>query len=239
MVFDFIEEILLDISRWETPLTEIVPVNHGEFFLYPQWWETLQLIARYLPNTQIVIPTNGALVDVAIVNRLIKIPNLKIINFSVNACFPETYKAFTGLDPSNMGRIKKAIKDIRLLRPDITCWASMVFDPLYQTDLERDRFVAYWGQFAIPQIIPAANCNRKPQDIVNNLPCRSIFSDLVIGYDGKLTSCCFDANFTMDLGYWEGSILEAWRNPKLEELRRMHNEGRRIDIPFCRGCSFA
>ena len=238
---DLIKQLLRDVSTWNQPLTEIVPVNYGEFFLRKDWYEILVLIASILPYTQIVIPTNGSLMDMDKVMRLSKIPTLKIINFSVNAFFDETYKNFMGLPPENIGKIRRAVAQMRVLRPDVTAWTSMVCDPMYQTDLERDEFIKYWMVCSYPQILPAASAgrpNKSPQFPVK-LPCRSIFSDIVVGYDGKISSCCFDADFTLDLGYYKGNLLKNWRGRKLNTLRRVHNEHERSKYDLCARCTFA
>ena len=197
-----ITQILQDVSKWPEPLTEIIPVNYGEFFMRKDWAWILMQIAYYLPYTQIVLPTNGSFMDDKLVANLAKVPTLKIINFSVNAYFDGTYEQFMKLPAETIPKIRKAIAQLRILRSDITLWVSMVFDPMYQSDLERDMFKAYWEGWAYPQILPAASAgrpNKKPLNLVE-LPCRSIFSDLVIGYDKKISSCCFDSNFSLDLG---------------------------------------
>ena len=195
MTLGTMTEVIDDVSRWNTPLTEIIPVNYGEFFLKKNWYEILCLINTKLPATRIVIPTNGSMMDVETVNKVCRIPSVRIVNFSVNAYFDETYWQFTGLPPENIQKIRKAVALFRILRPDITLWVSMVFDPMYQTDLERDEFIKYWSGYAVLQILPPASAGRADHKPVYPvlLPCRSIFSDFVVGYDRKLSSCCWDS----------------------------------------------
>ena len=242
MPFDMITEILDDVSKWEQPLTEIIPVNYGEFFLRADWPLILNQIAHKLPNTQIVIPTNGLLLDDKAIDTVCKVPSVRIINFSVNAYFAETYKEFTKLDPANLDNIRKAVARFRLLRPDITLWASMVFSPSSHTDLERDLFIKHWIQWAHPQILTASSAGRKGGALPLNpvkIPCRSIFSDIVVGFDGLLSSCCFDAGFRLELSKYSGDLKADWRNKELENLRLLHNKGMRDEITLCQACSFA
>ena len=239
MSISMIAQILEDISQWNTPLTEIVPVNYGELFMRKDWYLILTMLANKLPRTGIVLPTNGALLDADKVSQLCRIPTLRIINFSINAFFDETYEEFMGLKAENIRKIEVLIKQLKAERPDIVIWASMVFDPQYCSDLQRDAFINHWRQFAFPQIIPAASAGRGTQiKILRTIPCRSIFSDFVIGYDGKLSSCCFDANMHLDLGYFTNNIKGDWRNPKLENLRKLHNQHRRQEIPLCKDCTY-
>ena len=251
MPMDMITKILKDISKWEKPLEEIVPVNYGEFFLREDWFEILTMIAQKLPYTTITLATNGSLIGDKEVINLCQIPTFKIINFSVNAYFDETYKEFMGLNPDTIQKIRKAIAQFRVLRPDIWTKVSMVFSPEYQTDLERDLFVNYWAGAGLSPIdfpnrlrdiwvITDSSAGRRGHKPINpvKIPCRSIFSDFVIGYDGKLNSCCFDANFHLDLGYYE-NVIKDWHNDKITELRRKHNENKREKVDLCKVCTSA
>ena len=239
MEFGLIAEIVNDVARWAEPLIEIVPVNYGEFFMREDWLQILQLIGAKLPKTQIVLPTNGALLDMSKAKALCKISTLRIINFSINAFFDETYEKFMGLNPDILRQIEKVMRLIKVLRPDIALWASMVFDPQYCSDLERDRFIEYWREIAHPQILPAASAGRGTKILIPRVrPCRSIFSDIVVGFDRKISSCCFDADFSIDLGWYDGNLLGNWWSKEMVILREKHNEGRRQEIPLCKRCSF-
>ena len=156
-----------------------------------------------------------------------------------------------GLNPDTIPRMRKAITQLRVLRPDIWVKVSMVFDPSFCSDLQRDLFVNYWAGVGLSPIdfpdrlrdiwvIPAASAGRGTViKIPRVIPCRSIFSDLVIGFDGKLSSCCFDPNFSaFDLGYYSGNILKDWHSEQFQKFRQLHNEGKRQEIPLCKECTF-
>jgi len=238
MPTELIDQILNDISGWSTPLGEIVPGNFGELFLREDWAWILKMIASRLPQTPITLATNGTLLDEDGVKLLCEIPTIKVINFSINAYFDETYSTFTGLNPANIPLIRTKMATIKALRSDIILWASMVFDPINQTLIERDNFVAYWGDIAWPKVNLVVSAGRGEVTPVK-LPCRSLFSDIVIGYDGKLSSCCFDPSFSLGLGYYSGDLLKDWQNPKLKKLRRIHNEYKREEINLCKQCTFS
>lgn len=248
---DLLNTLLKDIAQW-TPESylkpqgrggftrEIVPVNYGEFFLRKDWFNILSKIYRVLPYMPIVIPTNGSLMDDDTVAKLCSIPSVRVLNFSVNAYFDETYEKFMGLKADNIVKIQKAIAQIKVIRPDITLWASMVFDPQYCSDLQRDAFIGYWKELAEPQLLPAASAGRGTQiQIPRVIPCGSIFSDIVIGYDGKISSCCWDADFSAyNLGFYSGNLLNDWHSKQFQEFRKIHNEKRRQEIPLCKDCTY-
>ena len=242
MSWDMIWSILHDIAKWKTPLREIVPVNYGEFFLHREWYSILRAISTILQQTNIVIPTNGSKLTPKVITGLSEIPTLRMMNFSVNAYFEDNYEDFMGLPASNLQNIEDSIKTLKTLRPDIITWVSMVFDPMYQTDLERDFFTTHWSKIADKVwAIPAASANRKDKSPMKPVlaPCRSLFSDFVIGYDGRLSSCCFDAGFTLDVGNYSGDIILDWKNPDLENLRTVHNTHNRDKFILCQDCTYA
>ena len=242
LALDMIERILKDVSHWEQPLVEIVPVNYGEFFLCKDWYHILEMVNHSLPYTQITIPTNGTRLNPETIRKLCHIPTVRLLNFSINAYFEETYEAFMGIEASNLERIREAIRMVKALRSDIKIWASMVFDPAYQSDKERDLFVNYWrGKVDAVWVLSASSASRpaKVPIIHRSIPCRSIFSDIVIGFDGKLSSCCWDSGFVMDLGHYSGDLKADWHNPKLEGLRLLHNNHNRNRVLFCSKCTSA
>src|SRR3990167_2386847 len=226
MSLDAIRSVLQDIATWREPLAEICPVNYGEFMIRSDWFEILNMIATILPNTRIAFATNGSLFQNDTAQKLCSIPTLKWINFSVNAQFTETYKKFMGFPPEIAQRIEQSIAEIKVLRKDIITVVSMVFDPQWQTQLERDKFVDYWKDKSYLVINSATCCNLPFRKITQNtIPCRSVFSDIVIGYDGQIATCCFDPSFTIDLGNIKdyGGVLGAWNSEKFKKLRELHS----------------
>ena len=236
---ELLTQLLDDVGKWVIPLQEVVPVNYGEFFILSNWAQLLNTISIRLPHTSIVIPTNGSLLDSDNLVGLVRCKTLRVINWSINAYLPKTYEGFMGLDYSVVESIKQLSRLIRYHRGEIVQWFSMVFDPLWHSEAERDMFVTYWRQYGVPQVLCASSCNRTPLKLTTTLPCRSIFSDVVVGYDGKLSSCCFDSAFTLDLGWYSGDLFKDWQNRQLTALREAHNQGRRQFYNLCRRCSFA
>ena len=237
-----VEEIVSEIAQWPQPPQEFCGVNYGEFFIHDQWLDILKLVETKLPRTRIVLPTNGALLDWEKLRKLLTIKTLKLVNMSINAAFDESYEHIMGLPASNIQRLRNIAARIRQDRPDIAVWASMVHSSLWMTDCERDKFIEFWRDVAIPQINSATFCGNgeKPWRVVKE-PCRSLFSDMVIGADGKIGSCCYDAGLTHDLGQYpqDGTLLEIWNGLKFKALREAHNGGKRGDIPICSACTFA
>lgn len=241
MDIKLLEHILDEASTWNIPLLEIVPIHYGEFFCNPNWYEVLKMMDKKLPKTRIILPTNGSLLDLEVVNKLATIQNLKIINISVNAFFAETYEELMGLKADTILRIKKAMQYISVLAPHITVWVSMVYDPLYQTEKEKALFIEEWKDKSYCQVHPASFCQDYREPVIRSrIPCRSIFIDFIILWDGRVVPCCWDVNGDIVVGdVNKQKILDIWHGKKMNNLRRLHNEGKRQELKLCSICSFS
>lgn len=69
-------------------------------------------------------------------------------------------------------------------------------------------------------------------------PCAQLWSNLVIGWDGRVTACCNDQD--NHLGYADfpaQGLREIWSSPALKEWRRLHLAGRFSAMPLCGDCT--
>ncbi len=86
------------------------------------------------------------------------------------------------------------------------------------------------GRFVNPKV-------REKTDIFETrMPCRKVFTDMIIYWDGRLALCNYDWNEERDIGnISEMSIQEAWNSAVYEEIRNAHlNSGEPDGI--CREC---
>jgi hypothetical protein len=90
-----------------TRVKNIHPFISGEMFLDKKIFERLELVNHELPGVGIVVYTNGSLLDEERVEKLSRIKDIRIINFSLNAFEPEDYRKRVGLD---FERVVKNIK---------------------------------------------------------------------------------------------------------------------------------
>jgi len=242
MEMKLLEHILDDAASWTEPLKAIVPIHYGELFLDPDWYDTLKLIETKLPRTGIVVPTNGSMMNQVTVEKLATIRTLSIVSFSVNAFFRETYRQLMGLDPENIPRIKQAINQLKILRPKVRIWVSMVHSALYQTELERSLFTEEWRHYTPgTNITTASYCHDYFKPLFKtNVPCRSIFADFVILSDGRVCPCCWDSDGSTIVGdVTREKILDIWHGEAMNNLRELHNSGRRNEVPICSECTFS
>lgn len=242
MSWALLEKILEDARSLPYPLNEVVPTGWGEPWLVPRWHEILMLISRSLPRTMMVIPTNGTLLVGDMVDRLAQVLTLKLVNFSVNAFLPSTYEAYFKLPADRMEIVERAIVRLKQLRPDIAIWISMCRESTLQSAREVELFQEKWskyGQVQISQAEYAGVLGREPITPVL-LPCRSLWSDLAVLHDGRISSCCYDADAAIILGdVMTENLLNIWHGKAFTELRQKHLSGKRAEVKLCSQCTFA
>jgi len=69
-------------------------------------------------------------------------------------------------------------------------------------------------------------------------PCSWLWSSLVVLWDGRVVPCCMDYDGKAVLGNIKDKPLsEIFNDRPIQELRRLHLEGRVSESRLCRGCS--
>lgn len=70
--------------------------------------------------------------------------------------------------------------------------------------------------------------------------CSQLISRFTILENGDVCPCCIDIDATLRLGDANTDSLKGlWESKKLQELRRIHMEGKFYMIPTCRNCDWA
>ena len=86
------------------------------------------------------------------------------------------------------------------------------------------------GQLVDPKV-------RERLDVFGNrMPCRKVFTDMLIYWDGQVAICNYDWDERRSIGnVSEISIQDAWDSDEYERIRNMHTEGR-FDESICNEC---
>ena len=73
---------------------------------------------------------------------------------------------------------------------------------------------------------------------VNGYPCIALWGTCVIHVNGDVPLCCLDTETRHHLGnVGKQSIEEIWTGKIMADLKRMHVDGRRKEMPLCNGCT--
>jgi radical SAM protein with 4Fe4S-binding SPASM domain len=74
-------------------------------------------------------------------------------------------------------------------------------------------------------------------DETSRRPCRMLWKNFSILYDGRVSACCKDAEAELIIGdVRQNSIKEIWSGPVIKRLREMHKNGEWREIPICARC---
>lgn len=69
------------------------------------------------------------------------------------------------------------------------------------------------------------------------LPCRQLWGFLYVSWDGDVMPCCMDPLKKLKIGnLHKSSLEELWKGPLIQEIRRIHLQGRYKEIPLCCFC---
>lgn len=69
------------------------------------------------------------------------------------------------------------------------------------------------------------------------MQCRWMWTEMVVGWDGKVFPCCMDFNEDYVLGDASAQpLLEIWNNGRMVALRKTLMQGKYKDIDLCRNC---
>ncbi|MCU0606504.1 MAG: SPASM domain-containing protein [Candidatus Edwardsbacteria bacterium] len=91
------------------------------------------------------------------------------------------------------------------------------------------------GQVDIPA--PAYSPHLRDSDAVP--PCRYLWNQINIYWDGTVPLCCLDFEAAQPVGdAARQTLADIWQGPALQAIRGRHQEGRRGEVPLCRGCRY-
>jgi len=204
--------------------------------------------------------TNGSLLTEAVSRSLLELKKLSAVNFSINAFSRRLFKkVMVGLDRETVFANVRTFCQLKSkLRPDIEVTISYV---LFKESLKEKR--AFYSNFSrmpgVDKIYFPVIRNRggTPLDIEmvgeavdfsplskpghRLLPCKFLWEDLFIYWNGTVGVCCEDSAARRIIvgDLTNQSLAEVWRGEKIRALRDLHLSGRRKLHPVCGGmCTY-
>lgn len=241
---DMSDELFLKLIRdlKETQVKYIQPFMAGEMFLDKKIFERLELVNRELPGVGIVIFTNGFLLDEERAEKLSRIRDIRIINFSLNAFEPKDYKKRVGLD---FERVVMNIKNVirlnarRKFLDNITI-ASVEYGKEYMAENKRynDAFCRFCAD-NFPGV--EVKVGYKYNYLSNIFSARKFqnkycyrLKGIVVLANGLVALCCMDMEGEYILGNAnEHSLLDIFNGP----LAREYRYHRKSHMVPCRSCN--
>ncbi|MDE6936674.1 MAG: radical SAM protein [Lachnospiraceae bacterium] len=214
---------------------KLVPFFRGEPLMHPQLIPFLQY-AKQKGVGPIQMASNALLLDDQMQDRLIE-AGIDYLSFSLDTVDPKVYersRMFGNLEISSnhvksMGLKCKERKKKGLSAPTIQVSTINIEEYLPK----QKEFIEEWlpyvdvvrvyeqhdekGRLVDPQI-------RKSLDVFEERkPCRKVFTDMIIYWDGRMALCNYDWNEQRKIGNANTMTLqEAWDSEEYENVRKMH-----------------
>lgn len=214
---------------------KLVPFFRGEPLMHPQLIPFIKY-AKQKGVGSIQMASNALLLDDEMQDRLIE-AGIDYLSFSLDTVDPKVYersRMFGNLEISSnhvksMGLKCKERKKKGLPAPTIQVSTINIEEYLPK----QKEFIEEWlpyvdvvrvyeqhdekGRLVDPQI-------RKSLDIFEERkPCRKVFTDMIIYWDGRMALCNYDWNEQRNIGNANTMTLqEAWDSEEYENVRKMH-----------------
>lgn len=240
---------IIDEAALHLPV-KLVIFFRGESLLHPQFIECVKY-AKDKGIGPIQFATNAYALDEKIANEL-SASGIDFISFSLDTLDPEIYSRsrLSGnlrISMKNVIRFSKICKERKikgLSAPELQ--VSTIELPVYM-DGQKD-FIEFWKQYVdIVRVYYEHDDNGKfrDKDVQRKLnlvtperkPCRKVFTDMLIFWDGRLALCNYDWRGELKgLNVNEMSIQEAWDSPVYEEVRKMHLNNLFDPSLMCKDC---
>lgn len=236
---------LLDEMGDHLPVT-LVPFFRGESLLHPQWIQILSY-AKSKGVGPIQLTTNATLMDQRASQAILDL-GIDFLSFSVDTIDPVVYErtrrgAIYEKVLRNILRLVELREKRGLQRPEIQ--VSAVETVQHQEGMEA--FVAFWrDRVDRVRVYVEHSGDGHPGSIARGLPsfarrqpCKKVFEDLVVYWDGEIALCNHDWTRTPAerIGsVRNGNIGRVWVSRKYADIRKAHLQGDVIGRPPCDRC---
>ena len=196
--------------------------------------------------------TNGALLTPTLSKQIIE-SGLDVINFSLDAFSKEAYqKIRVGL---SYEKVMKNIKEFSEIRRRLGVRKPKIIVDMVETDFnrnEKQKFIDKWQNMAdkvsittlhswggsFKDKVGKGDLHRGLKKIRRE-PCRFLWTDMVILWDGKVSACCQDYDGRLIVGDLnKNSLQEIWQGKILSTLRESHLKGQISLVPMCKTCDY-
>jgi len=238
---------IIDEAAEHLPV-KLVPFFRGEPLMHPNFVDLIRY-AKSKGIGPIQMASNALLLDDKMQDDLIE-AGIDYISFSLDTTDEEIYSqsriygdlALSAQNVENMGAKCKARRKQGLSAP--TLQVSTI--ELEQYKPAQKDFIEKWlkhvdivriyevhdeyGRLVDPEV------RKRLGDFDHQLPCRKIFTDMIIYRDGKIALCNYDWDEKRMIGdVSKTSLQEAWNSAEFEKIRQMHLTGK-FDDSICSKC---
>jgi len=254
MVFGTNNNSVFDIKNFATstmPIENVIkildevkdykPAISPSFYTEPLVVKNFKEILRAAKERGIPVSfcTNGLLINENMAEFLVE--HMSAISVSIDATTKETLVKTRSTN--RLERIKKAV--FLLLEKRGTNDSPRVgvnFTVEEHNRHEQEDFVRYWIQYVDVVRINGLYTYEHTIDKVavtrDRTPCREIYDQMIIDFNGDVRMCCLDGLRETNLGnVFERGVYDVWHGKALTAVRKHHEENNYDNEPFCQNCT--
>lgn len=228
---------IIDEAANHLPI-KLVLFFRGESLMHPQFMDCLRY-AKERKIGPIQFASNALALNEDTVDKMLDI-GIDFISFSLDTLNPELYKK-TRLS----GNLKTSMENvIRMSRKCMERRREGLSSPELQVSTieveeymeDQQAFINFWKEYVdVVRVYYEHDDmgrfrNQEVEKLLKNevkerQPCRKVFTDFLIYWNGELALCNYDWNGGLaGLNVRDMSIYDIWHSDTYERIRRMHNE---------------
>lgn len=223
-----------------------LPQGFGELLLHDKWFQLIDF-ASHMKIQPIVVLTNGMLLNKENILRLIN--TVDIIAVTIDGITAKTYESIRV-----NGRYEIVIKNIEnfleIRGDNDSPHLVLRIIRMKETEGEIELFRTFWSdKIGKGDLLQVAEFNdwtgivthtgiNKMQTERDRHPCRMLWKNLTVYYDGQVSPCCYDAEAGLIIGnIINQNLKEIWNGSRLNNLRKLHLNREFEKIPLCSRCT--
>ncbi len=244
MSWDVFKRIADECARYPHNLVRMS--SAGEVLLHPEAVDMIEYLLSVKKDKNVALTTNGSRLNAETSERLLE-AGIRSIEVSVDAATAEVYeKIRVGL---SFDRMLKNVRELVRLR-NAGGYRTRIMVSVIEQDTNRDSLEdiqAFWNDtvdvvltrklLGFMGLIERDKSAQKTY-MSAKTPCPFLWERILIDAQGNVRGCVNDLYNTLRIGNVnEKSISELWHCDQLELWRKLHLEGRRKDVPYCKDCT--
>jgi radical SAM protein with 4Fe4S-binding SPASM domain len=208
------------------------------------WGQHFIRLAKEAGVIEAQINSNGALLSDDLSRFLIE-TGLDRIKLSIDGVTPAVYDSIRK-GTTYEETVPKVIKFIEIRNSMEKKLPSVQVQMVYMESNQKEviNYIRFWEDKAnrIGFSRYRGGQNRigekgRTRKLGKRFPCHQLWQRLVVLWDGTVLMCCGDHQARNPMGrIIEKSLNDIWKSEELDNIRRLHLEGRYDEIPACVDC---
>ncbi len=251
MSMDLYRKIIDECAENARYIKLIQPFMFGESFINRQLVDMIAYTKSRLPRVPVSVSTNGSLINPQKAQELIDC-KLDKINIDIDGATADTFEAVrVGLDYEQVVENARYLMELKRSTGSRTPEITVTIINMEETQHEVDAFRELWTPIADNVVVQSYTTWTGSVDDKNvgdqaaasatggfTFPCKHPWEEFVIANDGRVSICCLDFDFKVEVGdVSRQTIREVWNGAPIQEIRQKMIENRYDELEICSQCN--